>query len=70
MSDTIIVAVISLVGTAFGSFIGLLINNKLVSYKLDELTKRVEKHNNFAVRIPVLEEQIKTLNHIIDNDRL
>ena len=69
MSDTIIVAVISLVGTAFGSFIGLIINNKLVSYKLDELTKRVEKHNNFAVRIPVLEEQIKTLNHILDNDR-
>lgn len=35
--------------------------------KLDELTREVRKHNNFAERIPVLEEQIKVANHRIDD---
>ncbi len=70
MSETVIISVISLIGTAIGSLVGLLINNRLVSYKIEELTKRVERHNNFAVRIPVLEEQIKNLNHIMKGERL
>ena len=35
--------------------------------KIDELTREVRKHNNFAERIPVLEEQIKVANHRIDD---
>lgn len=35
--------------------------------KLDELTREVRTHNNFANRIPVIEEQIKVANHRIDD---
>lgn len=31
--------------------------------KLDELTREVREHNNFALRVPVMEEQIKVINH-------
>lgn len=33
--------------------------------KIDELTREVRKHNNFAQRVPVIEEQIKVINHRI-----
>ena len=35
--------------------------------KIDELTREVRAHNNFAQRIPVVEEQIKVINHRIDD---
>ncbi len=35
--------------------------------KLDELTREVRKHNNFAERVPVIEEQIKSANHRIED---
>lgn len=35
----------------------------LIEYKLDELTREVREHNNFARRMPVVEEQIKVVNH-------
>lgn len=35
--------------------------------KIDELTREVRKHNNFAQRVPVLEEQIKVINHRIED---
>lgn len=35
--------------------------------KLDELTREVREHNNFARRVPVMEEQIKVANHRIDD---
>ena len=35
--------------------------------KLDELTREVREHNNFAKRMPVVEEQIKVLNHRVTN---
>lgn len=37
----------------------------LIEYKLDELTREVREHNNFAKRMPVVEEQIKVANHRI-----
>ena len=39
----------------------------LIEYKLDELTREVREHNNFARRMPVVEEQIKVINHRIDD---
>ena len=57
--------------TAGGTIIGVVsANNKhdaVVDVKLDALTEEVRKHNNFAQRIPVLEEQIKVANHRIDD---
>lgn len=35
--------------------------------KIDELTREVREHNNFARRVPVVEEQIKVINHRIDD---
>lgn len=57
MSDAIIVAILSFLGTLAGSFGGM----QLVKYRIEQLEKRVEKHNNFAERIPVLEEKISDL---------
>lgn len=45
----------------------LQISQAVTDTKLEELTREVRAHNNFAVRIPVLEEQIKVANHRIDD---
>lgn len=76
MSEAIIVALI----TGGLSLSGVLISNIMAAQnmdaklekqqaitdtKLDELTREVRAHNNFAQRIPVLEEQMKVVNHRI-----
>lgn len=45
----------------------LQISQAVTDTKLEELTREVRAHNNFAVRVPVLEEQIKVANHRIDD---
>lgn len=60
---SVIVGLLSLVGTALGSWGGL----KLMSYRIEQLEKKVDKHNNFAERVPVMEEQIKVINHRIED---
>lgn len=60
---TIIVGVLSLIGTLAGSYGGM----RLMSYRIEQLERKVDKHNNFAERIPVIEEQIKVVNHRIDD---
>ena len=61
MQSEIIIAGFSLLGTFFGSFSGM----KLMSYRIEQLEKKVDKHNNFAERVPILEEQMKVANHRI-----
>ena len=63
MQGEIIVAAFSLLGTCIGSWGGL----KLMSYRIEQLEKKVEKHNNFAGRMPVVEEQIKVINHRLED---
>lgn len=60
---TVIVGGLSLVGSLAGSFGGM----KLMSYRIEQLEKKVDKHNNFAERIPVLEEKIEVANHRISD---
>ncbi len=67
ISSDIIVALIALVGTLLGSFGGIVTSSKLTSYRLKKLEEKVDKHNNFAERIPVVEEKIKVLNHRIED---
>ena len=43
------------------------VNQEVTDTKLEELTREVRKHNNFAERIPVLEEKIKVINHRLDD---
>ena len=52
-TTTIIVAVLSFLGTALGSFGGM----KLMSYRIEQLEKRVDKHNNVIERVYILERQ-------------
>ena len=67
----IIAAVISAVITGGVTLLGVLIANgksqAVTETKLDELTREVREHNNFARRMPVVEEQIKVINHRISD---
>ena len=63
----IIVALIALAGTALGTFGGILTSSKLTNYRLKQLEERVNEHNNYARRLPVVEEQIKVINHRIED---
>lgn len=74
MTDTVIVGLLSLVGTLGGSFAGILAANKLVNYRLTKLEEKVEKHNNIIERTykleedeKIVEEKIKVINHRIDD---
>ena len=63
MQSEIIVGIISFLGTLCGSFGGM----KLMSYRIEQLERKVDKHNGFAERIPVIEEKIAVANHRIDD---
>lgn len=60
---SIICAVVALLGTAIGSYSGL----RLTSYRVEQLEKKVDKHNNFASRVPIVEEQVKSLDHRLED---
>ena len=72
MSNEVLVAVLSLVGTLVGSLGGILAANRLVAWRLEQLEKKVQAHNNLVERtyhlegeINVIHEQIKVANHRI-----
>ena len=67
MSDTIIVGLFSLCGTVVGTVGGIIASSKLTVYRIKQLENKVDKHNNFAERIPVIENNIKAANHRIDD---
>ncbi|MBQ8296851.1 MAG: hypothetical protein IJX77_03610 [Ruminococcus sp.] len=67
MSSEIIVALISLIGTLGGSLGGILVSSKMTNYRIQQLENKVAEHNNFARRMPVVEEQIKVINHRIED---
>lgn len=67
MTDTVFIAIISLIGTLGGTFGGIVTSAKLTNYRIEQLEKKVEKHNNFAERIPVIEEKLKVENHRIND---
>lgn len=62
-----ITALLSLLGTIIGSLGGIVVSGKLTAYRIEQLEQRVAEHNNFARRMPVIEEQIKVANHRIDD---
>ena len=66
MSETIIISLISLVGTLAGSLGGILVSSKMTNYRIEQLEKKVDKHNNFAEKIPIINVQIETINHRLD----
>ena len=65
--NEIIVALITGGVTLVGVLISNQKNQAVTETKLEELTREVREHNNFARRMPVVEEQIKVINHRIDD---
>ena len=70
----LIVALLSLLGTAIGSVTGILTANKLTNYRIEQLEKKVDKHNTVIERTykleeeqAVMKEQIKVANHRIED---
>lgn len=61
MSDTIIVAMLGFAGSCIGSLAGI----GLIKYRIDQLEKKVEKHNSIVERTFVLEEDVKYLKEDI-----
>lgn len=72
MTEAVVVSLLALVGTLIGSFAGILTANKLTNYRIEQLEKKVEKHNSIIDRVYKLEqrdavetEEIKVINHRI-----
>ena len=66
MSESIIVALITSAVTVFGVILSNSKSTAVTNTEIKHLTEEVKKHNNFAVRVPVLEEQIKALTEKIE----
>lgn len=69
VSSEVLVAVLSLLGTAFGSVTGIMAANKLTNYRIAELEKKVDKHNTIIERFALLEQDNKTQWNRIDDLR-
>lgn len=67
MTETIICALITGGLTLMGVLIANSKQQAITDTKLDELTREVREHNSFAQRVPVIEEQIKVINHRIQD---
>ena len=67
MDNNIVISLISLFGSLIGTLGGIVVSSKLTAYRLEQLEKKVDKHNHFAERLPVVEEQIKVINHRIED---
>lgn len=70
----ILVAGISLIGTLVGTLGGIALSSNLTNYRIEQLEKKVEKHNNLITRtfkleqdFAVLDEKMKVANHRIDD---
>ena len=73
MSETIIVPLLSLLGTILGTFGGILTASKLTNYRIEQLEKKVEKHNHVIERVyelekqeAVIDEEIQIMSHQIE----
>lgn len=62
MNGETLVSILSLIGTLVGAFGGIIVSSKLTIYRIEQLEKKVDKHNNFAERMPVVEEKISDLS--------
>lgn len=73
MSGEVVVALITLLGSAIGTIGGIFATNKMTAYRIEQLEKKVDKHNQVVERmyeaeknITVISEEIKNVNHRIE----
>lgn len=69
MSTELIVALCSLAGTLFGTLGGILVSNRLTVYRIEQLEKKVDKHNHLVERMTVVERDQKTLFRYHDDQQ-
>ncbi len=67
MESTVIVAIISFLGTLVGTAGGIITSAKLTQYRLEQLEKKVEAQSKASADIPVLEERITNINRRVHN---
>ena len=72
MSETVIIALIGFLGSMLGTLGGIALNTKLSNYRIEQLEKKVDKHNHLIERmysveedVRMLDERIKVANHRI-----
>lgn len=72
MTDTVIIGLISGAASIVGTFSGILVSSKLTNYRLEQLEKKVEKHNNVIERTYQNEKEIEVLKnrHKVSEHRL
>ena len=66
MTAEIVIASISFAGTLLGTIGGILASCKLVNYRLEQLEEKVGRHNNFAERMPIVEERVKIIDRRLE----
>ncbi len=74
MATEVIVSLITLCGSALGTFAGIFLNTKLTNYRIEQLEKKQDKHNSLIERVyqieqhnAVIDEEIKVANHRISD---
>jgi len=74
LTEQIMIAILSFAGTIVGSLTGICTTSKLSNYRIEQLEKKVDKHNNLIERVylieqheAVLENKIKTADHRISD---
>ena len=66
MDNTVIVALVSFAGTVIGTIGGIIATNKLVTYRLEQLEKKVDLHNNAVERLFKVEGRVNGIEEKID----
>lgn len=64
MSDTVIVGLLSLVGTVAGTVIGVIASSSLTRYRIKQLEQKVSKHNTLVERMYKIEGRVDTLEQL------
>ena len=67
MPESIIISLIAFLGTAVGTWGGIMTANKLTNYRIAQLEKKVDKHNTIIERTYILEEKMKVANHRLED---
>ena len=67
MTEAILTSILSLVGTLVGTFGGILVAGKLTNYRIEQLEKKVEKHNCVVERTYKLEGKVTELQHEVSD---
>lgn len=72
--NEVIVALIGLLGSGCGALVGIVLQSKLIKYRIEQLERKVSEHNNLVVRtyeiekqIQIYSEKISVANHRIAN---